>query len=176
MDKTLAHRMARTLMDDHGLTNIPFEWSRGKRTMGTTVFKAGEVVKITLSHIYTDLLTEAEVKDTVLHEIAHALVGIEAGHGYMWKAKCREIGARPNACNTTSASPPKEWSSRCANGHEGHGQHRAPLRVRSCAQCFSGWNPDYIMTWYKSGKPVPVHAMPVRYRNEVAALIGRGVI
>ncbi len=34
-------------------------------------------------------------KDTVLHEIAHALVYKNAGHNPVWQAKCNEIGAIP---------------------------------------------------------------------------------
>jgi len=33
------------------------------------------------------------VRDTLLHEIAHALVGTAHGHDEVWKAKCLEIGA-----------------------------------------------------------------------------------
>ncbi len=34
-------------------------------------------------------------KDTILHEIAHALVSKNTGHGRLWKDKCIEIGAIP---------------------------------------------------------------------------------
>ncbi len=51
---------------------------------------------------YFDLNTTDNCKDTILHEIAHALVGIEHGrnHGHdeIWKAKCVELGAIPEAC------------------------------------------------------------------------------
>lgn len=36
-----------------------------------------------------------EVTDTILHEIAHALVGPKQGHNHVWRAKCVEIGANP---------------------------------------------------------------------------------
>ncbi len=38
-----------------------------------------------------------QVRDTVLHEIAHAIAGPEAGHGPLWKATARRIGATPRA-------------------------------------------------------------------------------
>ena len=40
---------------------------------------------------------EEEIRDTVLHEIAHAIAGPEAGHGPLWKATARRIGATPRA-------------------------------------------------------------------------------
>jgi hypothetical protein len=47
---------------------------------------------ITLSKYMMLDYTDFEFRDTVLHEIAHAIVGYEARHGPVWKAKCREIG------------------------------------------------------------------------------------
>ena len=39
--------------------------------------------------------SEEQLLDTVLHEIAHAIAGHEAGHGLLWKATARRIGATP---------------------------------------------------------------------------------
>ena len=41
--------------------------------------------------------SEAEIRDTILHEIAHALAGPEARHGARWKAIARRIDATPRA-------------------------------------------------------------------------------
>ncbi len=50
---------------------------------------------------FFDLNSVVVCKDTILHEIAHALVGIEHeqnhGHDEIWEAKCKEIGAIPEA-------------------------------------------------------------------------------
>jgi hypothetical protein len=40
--------------------------------------------------------TPTQIKDLILHEIAHALVG-RGGHGVAWSEKAREIGERPSA-------------------------------------------------------------------------------
>lgn len=45
----------------------------------------------------TQLNGEQEVRDTILHEIAHALAP-RAGHGPKWRAICRQIGAEPKRC------------------------------------------------------------------------------
>ena len=41
--------------------------------------------------------SEEQIRDTVLHEIAHAIAGREAGHGLLWKVTARRIGATPRA-------------------------------------------------------------------------------
>lgn len=51
---------------------------------------------IGLSQIWIKVCNENEVRDTILHEIAHALVK-ESGHGKEWKTKATEIGAIPKA-------------------------------------------------------------------------------
>lgn len=38
---------------------------------------------------------EEDIKDTVLHEIAHAIVGGKHHHDCVWKACCNKIGCSP---------------------------------------------------------------------------------
>lgn len=58
--------------------------------------------QISLSRHLCELNSDAEVRDTILHEIAHALAwerhGVNCGHDKRWQAICIEIGARPVAC------------------------------------------------------------------------------
>ena len=58
--------------------------------------------EISISRALASLNSNEEVLDTILHEIAHALAGIETGencgHDERWKAICRRIGARPERC------------------------------------------------------------------------------
>jgi predicted SprT family Zn-dependent metalloprotease len=96
MDLTRAEALARELMDLHGVSDgWEFGWSRSvlkygqaKRTWRRGVY----VNEIVLSKRLTEVSEEAKVRDTILHEIAHALVGLEHQHDSIWKAKCLEIG------------------------------------------------------------------------------------
>lgn len=55
--------------------------------------------RIELSLIHLNSRSEADLFDTILHEIAHALVGPDKGHGEEWKSKCIEIGlSNPTQC------------------------------------------------------------------------------
>lgn len=51
--------------------------------------------RIEINFQYVSLNDENLVYDTILHEIAHALAGIEDGHGEVWKMWCSRVGAKP---------------------------------------------------------------------------------
>jgi len=68
-----------------------FKMSSAHRQMG--VCKHG-LKRIEFSKHFINSPWE-EVRDTILHEIAHALVGPKHGHGPVWQNKCIQIGANP---------------------------------------------------------------------------------
>ena len=53
---------------------------------------------IVVSALYIEQCSAEDVKDTVLHEIAHILAGPSCGHNWLWKKRCRNVGARPERC------------------------------------------------------------------------------
>lgn len=90
---------AYTQLHAHGLT----EWTV---IVDDTVRAVGRCFsgqkKITLSRRYLYTCSEEQIKDTILHEIAHALVGAGHGHNEVWKAKAIELGAKPERCAAVS--------------------------------------------------------------------------
>jgi hypothetical protein len=91
------------LMDVHGLFKDDWRWelsTRAHYTFGLCKYKR-KLVRFSKSYI--ELNIYEEVVDTILHEIAHALAGPGKGHGYFWKKKAIEIGARPRAFAPSSA-------------------------------------------------------------------------
>lgn len=48
--------------------------------------------RILISTNYCNACTIEDMKETILHEIAHALVGYASGHNEVWQAKAKEIG------------------------------------------------------------------------------------
>jgi predicted SprT family Zn-dependent metalloprotease len=89
-----AKLLAWNLLQAHGLTGWRFQFDHARRRFGSCRTRAK---LITLSKPLTLLNDESQVRDTLLHEIAHALTP-GAGHGSVWKAKCLEIGAVPKRC------------------------------------------------------------------------------
>ncbi len=86
--------MARGLMDEHGLDKWTFAFLEAERRLGDCNFQ-DRVIRIGRAHALD--ASEAEIRDTILHEIAHALAGPEVRHGAAWKAVARRIGATPRA-------------------------------------------------------------------------------
>jgi predicted SprT family Zn-dependent metalloprotease len=96
MTTTDALELARRLLAQHQLTHINVTLSKTKNALGRCFFRNGNPVKIDLSTYWVNALSAEEIKDTILHEIAHAIAGHQAGHGEAWKRVCRRIGANPN--------------------------------------------------------------------------------
>jgi predicted SprT family Zn-dependent metalloprotease len=91
-----AAHLARDLIRQHQLHDWQFAFDRARRRFGRCDYTNR---RITLSKSLTFLNPIEEVRDTILHEIAHALTP-GAKHGLRWRNKCREIGARPTRCFT----------------------------------------------------------------------------
>ncbi|GAA1920690.1 hypothetical protein GCM10009737_22770 [Nocardioides lentus] len=159
--------MATALMAEHGLHGWTLRFDRAKRRAG--VCRHHERV-IGLSGPLTLLHDEAEVRDTVLHEVAHALVGPTEGHGPRWRATARRLG-----CSAQRALPadaprvPGAWVGTCPAGHTTD-RHRRPERVLSCPRCSSRFSLDHVYTWTHRGLAAPLHP---RYLAELDGLAAR---
>ena len=86
---------ARELMDRHGLDEWALRFNGARRKLG----ECRPLQKLILiSRVHALNGAPAQVTDTILHEIAHALAGPVAGHGPAWKAVARRLGATPKSC------------------------------------------------------------------------------
>jgi predicted SprT family Zn-dependent metalloprotease len=134
-----AEKLARQLMGEHKLLDSGwiFAFNRRRSQSGTCYYpNAVKPGRIELSMHYVQLNGEADVRDTLLHEIAHALAGL-VGHGPLWQAVCRRIGARPDRC-TGAAMPKGRWRAKCPSCEMEHHRHRRPRSLTGYHCIFCG--------------------------------------
>lgn len=137
-------RLALELLAQHGLKNWSFAYNRRKQALGLCVYHRQ---RIELSIHFVERNSPEEILDTILHEIAHALVGPGHGHDRVWKRKCKEIGARPSRCGQAEM-PAGRWQARCSACGKKFDRHRRPQSLRGwyCRSC----GPDQgTLRWQK---------------------------
>jgi predicted SprT family Zn-dependent metalloprotease len=167
VDLRAALCLARDLLAEHGLHDWSATLDRAKTRAGACRFARRQ---ISLSAPLTRLHSEAEVRDTILHEIAHALVGPRHGHDEVWRAAAVRIGCTGERCLHPDA-PRVEgaWVGTCPVGHTRH-RHRRPQRLQSCALCSRVFDVRHLLTWSHHGRAV---RMSPEYDAQVAALRAR---
>jgi predicted SprT family Zn-dependent metalloprotease len=121
-----AHATACRLLAVHGLAGWECRFNRSRVNMGLCLY-GPRVIELSV-HFVENNGAEA-VRDTVLHEIAHALAGREAGHGPLWKAMCLRVGAKPERLSDEAAMPAGRWQARCACCGMMHHKHRRPKHL-----------------------------------------------
>jgi predicted SprT family Zn-dependent metalloprotease len=85
-----------------------------------------------MSSYYVAVNDVAEVRDTILHEIAHAHVGNAAGHGPVWQRMARSIGCNGERTTAAKIAPPGRYEIQCPTGHVLGSFHRRVSRSYSC--------------------------------------------
>ena len=89
--------------------------------------------RIDLSVSYCHRATRAEIEDTLLHEIAHAIVGHRHHHDAVWKAVARAIGCTAERCHGVDHTPAR-WVGECGCGQSWRRQ-RLSRRLRLGGRC-----------------------------------------
>jgi predicted SprT family Zn-dependent metalloprotease len=126
-------RVALGLLAQHGLAGWSFGYNRRKASLGVC-FHGRKLIELSI-HLVERNGAE-EVLDTLLHDVAHALVGPDHGHDAVWKRKYVEVGAWPGCCGEADM-PEGRWRSVCGACGSRFSQHRKPKRPRGwfCRRC-----------------------------------------
>ena len=91
--------------------------------------------QITLSVTYCLKASKEEIVDTILHEIAHAIVGPKHGHDATWKMVARRIGCTAERCHHIQHTPPR-WYGQCGCGQRWERQRLSrSIRASRCGKC-----------------------------------------
>jgi len=105
--------------------------------------------KITLSRYFCSNLDNnmTDIEDTILHEIAHALMwekypDLKMGHGIVWKSIARKIGCSAKRTSNKGEMPQGKYQAFCSKcGDLQHFRHRMSKAMRQgryrCPKCRS---------------------------------------
>lgn len=110
-------QLAKTLMKKHGVDHWKFGFNRSKRYYGIC-YPARKLIRLS-KYFCGDLVNSIEdIRDTILHEITHALVeekypGMRYGHNYVWKRIAEKIGCKPVRCNNQGNMPKGKYQAFC---------------------------------------------------------------
>lgn len=134
-----AKALAELWMEFHGLAKSwLFEFDNAKRRFGLCSFRKKT---ISLSRHLIELNSESEVEETILHEIAHALVGPRHGHDLVWKKKALAIGCNGKRCYDLGVVEPKsKYLLICSNCGEISKRNRKPIQSTACGRCCKHFN------------------------------------
>jgi predicted SprT family Zn-dependent metalloprotease len=144
MDTTTTKKIAEQLMGEHGLSDWRFGYDNAKSRFGCCHWLKKT---ITLSKSLVRLNDEARVRNTILHEIAHALTGRTNGHDKVWRQKAVSIGCDGERCynSVLVKTVKRQYRGECPNCHKVIERHRR-LKI-SCGICSNVFNPKYLIIW-----------------------------
>ncbi|MDU0968519.1 MAG: SprT-like domain-containing protein [Actinomycetaceae bacterium] len=145
-------RAADALIDQYGLAQQGWrvQFDRATRRAGCCRF---DRQVISLSAPLMRLYDADQVRDVVLHEVAHALAGPRHGHDQTWRRIAQRVGANPRSRVPKDAprvSGP--WVGTCPAGHT-IDRFRRPRRVLTCAVCSPRFDMANVFTWTYEGVP-----------------------
>lgn len=152
MDLLEAKVLAVNLMVKHGIfaQGWRFQYDNARRRFGCCNYRTKT---ISLSKHLVSLNDLANVKDTILHEIAHALT---PGHGHdrVWQRKAIEIGCNGERCYSSFdvQQPESRYIAECKGCGHTHKRHKMTDRTKygkqSCGRCSGGsYNEKYRLEW-----------------------------
>jgi len=122
--------LAESLMQQHGVIGWSFGFDNAVERLGLCDQRRQ---RITLSRLFVALGSPEQVRDVILHEVAHALCDCFEGHGPEWMAKAAAIGARPEACPQGRVLPaPRRWKGTCPRCATVRIRHRRSPRYCNC--------------------------------------------
>ena len=131
-------------LHEYGLHDWKFAFDKARRRLGCCRYNC-KTISLSLN-----LLQHSwrEIEDTLLHEIAHALVGPKEGHGSRWKQKAIEIGCNGDRLSRLALTDPTTRVIRCNHCDYSRSFKRFRLprwitRSRACPRCPVGRTKEY---------------------------------
>jgi predicted SprT family Zn-dependent metalloprotease len=150
MNLTEAEKLARDLMETH-MGSLYYSWSFGfdnaNRRFGLCDARRK---RISLSKSLTIVNDDAHVRNTILHEIAHALTPGE-DHGPVWKSVAKAIGCTgARQYGDTVVRPVAPFQGQCPNcGKIITAYRRREIACKACCKAHTQdrWDARFKFVW-----------------------------
>lgn len=143
-DLDRVRRWAEALIDMHLDDSWSFVFDAAKRRAGLCDYTRK---RISVSRYLAARHDDDANHQTLLHEVAHALAGPDAGHGPKWKSIARDLGyVGGTTHHGETATELAPWIGVCPAGHIAY-RHRRATRPTSCAKCAPRFDERHAFTW-----------------------------
>jgi predicted SprT family Zn-dependent metalloprotease len=158
MNREAAIRIGRQKMDENGLQDWKIKTETAYSRAGVCFHYEKE---IRLSEQYIARMPDEEITDTILHEIAHALLPAGHGHDDVWRDTCIRIGARPKRCVPEGITVERKWVAICPTCGGRFGRMKKVRRgsTRWCRKCHNKY-PNNL------SKSILIFEQNIEYKEE----------
>jgi predicted SprT family Zn-dependent metalloprotease len=129
-----AHYLALSLMEQHNLSAWRLDFTQTLRVAGTCRLDAAV---IEISERYIRVNGEPELREIMLHEIAHAITG-RMRHDRVWRAVAKSLGCTGERRPGMLTQPRGRWRFECGKCGALVERYRKPKRRYSCRKCSGG--------------------------------------
>jgi len=134
-----AEQLVKRIWKDLQLTYINFRWGNMKRGYGYYYFNKGKE-EIVMSKPLTLLNSEYSFKNSLLHEISHALVGHANGHNIVWRRMAHRLGCDGKRCYSELKIPKGKYVYKCPKCKTRYHLYRQLTRQMACEKCCKKFN------------------------------------
>jgi predicted SprT family Zn-dependent metalloprotease len=147
VDSAVVVRLAEELLAQHLPGGVwSFAFDSAKRRAGACDYSRR---RITVSRYLAAKADEDDVRQILLHEIAHALAGHAAAHGARWRTVARGLGYTGERLHTGPIADERApWVGTCTAGHV-HYRFRRPTSPLSCGLCARRFSRAALITWQR---------------------------
>lgn len=132
-----AKALAEAYLEQYNLLDWNFRFDRAKLRLGLCRYNTKT---ISLSAELTLLNDEKVIENTILHELAHALVGPNHGHNHVWQNMARSIGCSAERCAGDVNVPEGKYSAKCGNCGKVSFRNRKLNKKVACGRCCRDFN------------------------------------
>lgn len=135
VNELVIRKMAYELMHQYNLleTGWQFYFNDNRSRLGVCK-EYNKSIELSIWHVNNSPFES--VKNTLLHEIAHAIVGCRHQHNNVWRSKAIEIGCNGERCGVMNS--PKKYTGICPNCERRISVNRRT--DRACAVCCRRFN------------------------------------